>query len=64
MLMTWLLMNVPLMIVFFALWTVIPLWMVLRSRDTAPKSAMAAVRQFPHQPDTGYEADYRRRQAA
>jgi hypothetical protein len=62
--MTWLLMNIPLMIVFFALWTGIPLWMVLRNRDTAPKSALAAVRSFPHKPDSSYEADYRRRSAA
>lgn len=62
--MTWLFMNIPLMILFFALWTVIPLWMVLKGKDTAPKSAMAAVRQFPYQPDNGYEADYRRRTAA
>ena len=61
--MTWLLMNIPLMIVFFALWTVIPLWMVLKSKDTAPKSAAVAVRSFPHKPDSGYEADYRRRAA-
>jgi hypothetical protein len=62
--MTWLLTNIPLMIVFFALWTGIPLWMVLRRKDTAPKSALATVRQFPHKPDTSYEADYRRREAA
>lgn len=61
--MTWLLMNIPLMIVFFALWTVVPLWMVLRGRDTGPKSALATVSQFPHKPDSSYEADYRRRAA-
>jgi hypothetical protein len=62
--MTWLLMNIPLMVVFFGLWTGIPLWMVLRSKDTAPRSALATVRRFPHRADTGYEADYRQRQAA
>jgi hypothetical protein len=62
--MTWLFMNIPLMIVFFGLWVGIPLWMVLRSKDTSPRSALAVVRQFPHKPDTSYEADYRRRQAA
>jgi hypothetical protein len=62
--MTWLFMNIPLMIVFFGLWVGIPLWMVLRSRDTAPKSAMAAVHRFPSMPDNSYEADYRRRSAA
>jgi hypothetical protein len=61
--MTWLLLNIPLMIVFFALWTVVPLWMVLRGRDTGPKSALATVSQFPHKPDSSYEADYRRRAA-
>jgi hypothetical protein len=62
--MTWLFMNIPLMIVFFALWVGIPLWLVLRSRDTAPNSAQATIRQFPHTPDTTYEAAYRRRSAA
>jgi hypothetical protein len=62
--MTWLLVNIPLMVLFFALWTVIPLRMVLKSKDTAPKSAVAAVRQqFPHQPDNRYEEDYRHRAA-
>jgi hypothetical protein len=37
---------------------------VLKSRDTAPKSALAPVRSFPHKPDSRYEADYRRRSAA
>ena len=57
--MTWLLLNIPLMILFFALWTGIPLWLVLRRPDRAPAVAAApAVTRLPvreHQ-----DADYRR----
>ena len=34
--MTWLLLNIPLMVLFFALWVGIPLWLVLRHPDTGP----------------------------
>jgi hypothetical protein len=57
--MTWLLLNIPLAILFFALWTGIPLWLVLRRPDRAQIVAAApAVTRLPareHQ-----DADYRR----
>ena len=37
--MTWLLYNIPLMILFFALWVGIPAWLVLRRPDTGPQAA-------------------------
>jgi hypothetical protein len=57
--MTWLLLNIPLMILFFALWTGIPLWLVRKHPDTGPaRAAEPAVTRLPareHQ-----DADYRR----
>jgi hypothetical protein len=57
--MTWLLLNIPLAVLFFALWTGIPLWLVLRRPDRAPTVAAApALTRLPareHQ-----DADYRR----
>lgn len=34
--MTWFWMNVPLAILFFLAWTLIPLWMVFKHPDTGP----------------------------
>jgi len=57
--MTWLLLNIPLMIGFFALWVGIPLWLVRRHPDTAPALApAAAVTRLPA--PAGEDADYRR----
>ena len=57
--MTWLLLNIPLMILFFALFAGIPLWLVRKHPDTGPALAAApAVTRLPvreHQ-----DADYRR----
>ena len=57
--MTWLLLNIPLAILFFALWVGVPLWLVLKHPDTGPTPAAApAVTRLPvrdHQ-----DADYRR----
>ncbi len=57
--MTWLLLNIPLMILFFALWVGIPLWLVRKHPDTKPTLAAApGVTRLParhHQ-----DADYRR----
>jgi hypothetical protein len=57
--MTWLLLNIPLMILFFALFAGIPLWLVRKHPDTGPTLAAApAVTRLPvreHQ-----DADYRR----
>ena len=55
--MTWLLLNIPLMILFFALMTGIPLWLVRKHPDTKPALAAApAVTYLPALQD----ADYRR----
>jgi hypothetical protein len=34
--MTWFWMNIPLAVLFFLAWTLIPLWMVLKHPDTGP----------------------------
>jgi len=39
--MTWLLLNIPLMVLFLALWAGIPLWLVRRHPDTKPALAAA-----------------------
>ena len=57
--MTWLLLNIPLMILFFALMAGIPLWLVRKHPDTKPTLAAApAVTYLPAQDDR--DADYRR----
>jgi hypothetical protein len=46
--MTWLLMNIPLTVLFVALWVGIPAWLVLRRPDAKPElSAAPAVRTLP-----------------
>jgi hypothetical protein len=55
--MTWLLLNIPLMVLFFALWVGIPLWLVRRHPDTGPTQA-AAVMRLPERARA--DADYRR----
>jgi hypothetical protein len=55
--MTWMLLNIPLTVLFFALWTGIPMWLVLRHPDRKPTMAAAPVTHLPtreHQ-----DADYR-----
>jgi hypothetical protein len=37
--MTWMLMNIPLAVVFVALWVGVPLWLVLKHPDEDPKPA-------------------------
>ena len=55
--MTWLLLNIPLMVLFVALWVGIPLWLVRKRPDTKPALAAApGVTRLPareHQ-DAGY----------
>jgi hypothetical protein len=55
--MTWLLLNIPLMVLFVALWVGIPLWLVRKHPDTKPTRAAApGVTRLPareHQ-DAGY----------
>ena len=46
--MTWLLLNIPLMILFFALMVGIPMWLVRKHPDTRPTpAAVPAVRRMP-----------------
>jgi hypothetical protein len=55
--MTWLTMNIPLMVLFFALWAGIPMWLVLRRPDAGPESsATASVSNLPAAPsdDAGH----------
>jgi hypothetical protein len=61
--MTWLLLNIPLMVLFFALWVGIPVWLVRRHPDRKPTLAAApAVKTLPaktlpalrYQQDDGY----------
>ncbi len=57
--MTWLLYNIPLMVLFFALWVGVPLWLVIRRPDAGPQLAEAsAVAALPagQQDQPGYPA--------
>ena len=46
--MTWLLLSIPLMVLFFALWVGVPMWLVLKRPDTKPTpAAAAAVTRLP-----------------
>jgi hypothetical protein len=57
--MTWLLLNIPLMVLFFALWAGIPMWLVRRHPDREPAfTAAPAVTHLPVRDRE--EADYRR----
>jgi hypothetical protein len=57
--MTWMLLDIPLMVLFLALWTGIPLWLVLRHPDRKPTLAAApAVTRLPAR--QYQDADYRR----
>ena len=55
--MTLLLANIPLMVLFFALWVGIPLWLVTRHPDTGPQTAQtSALAHLPtQQNDPGYQ---------
>ena len=55
--MNWLLLNIPLIVLFVALWAGIPMWLVLKHPDTKPELAAApAVRTLPvvRHEDAGY----------
>jgi len=61
--MTWLWVNVPLMVVFVALWVGIPTWLVLKHPDRKPTLAAApAVRKLSYRPEArpSEDAGYRR----
>jgi hypothetical protein len=59
--MTWLLLNVPLAVLFFALWVGVPMWLVLKHPDTGP--ALAAAPAVTHLPARRDEDDDHRRAA-
>ncbi len=55
--MTWMLLDIPLMVLFLALMTGIPLWLVLRHPDRKPAVAAApAITRLPERElqDAGY----------
>jgi hypothetical protein len=55
--MTWMLLDIPLMVLFLALMTGIPLWLVLRHPDRTPAVAAApAITRLPTRElqDAGY----------
>lgn len=60
--MTWIMVNIPLMVVFVALWVGIPTWLVLKHPDRKPTlSAAPAVRYLVRRPEPSREdAGYRR----
>jgi hypothetical protein len=56
--MTWLMINIPMMVLFFALWVGIPTWLVLKRPDTKPEAAAtAAISYLPAEPreDQSYD---------
>ena len=56
--MTWLLYNIPTMVLFFALWVGIPAWLVSGCRATSPQPAQPPVLAYlPAQQydDPGYQ---------
>jgi hypothetical protein len=60
--MTWIMVNVPLMVLFVALVAGIPTWLVLKHPDSKPALAVApAVRNLPRRSEPSREeAGYRR----
>jgi hypothetical protein len=61
--MTWLWANVPLMVLFVALWVGVPTWLVLKHPDKKPAPAVApALRGLAYQPEArrSEDAGYRR----
>ncbi len=61
--MTWLWVNVPLMVLFVALWVGIPTWLVLKHPDNKPARAVApALRGLAYRPEArrSEDAGYRR----
>jgi hypothetical protein len=62
--MAWMLSNLPLMVLFFALWVGIPTWLVLRRPDAKPTPAAApAVRTLTPRRAWGEDDADRRRVA-
>jgi hypothetical protein len=61
--MTWLLLNIPLAALFFALWVGIPLWMVIKHPDTGPAPASPQERALTRLPER-HRVDAEHRRAA
>ena len=56
--MNWLLYNIPLMVLFFALWVGIPAWLVVRHPDSGPQPAQPPALAFlpaRQDHDSGYQ---------
>jgi hypothetical protein len=68
--MTWLWVNVPLMVLFVALWAGIPTWLVLKHPDKKPTlakptlAAAPAVRNLTYQPGPHRSEDAGHRRVA
>jgi len=63
--MTWLWVNMPLMVLFVALWVGIPTWLVLKHPDKKPTLAAApALRNLPYRLEAGRSEDGGYRRAA
>jgi hypothetical protein len=59
--MTWLWLNAPLIVLFFALWAGVPMWLVLKHPDTGP--ALTAAPSVTRLPARRHEDDEYRRAA-
>jgi hypothetical protein len=63
--MTWLWANVPLMVLFVALWVGIPTWLVLKHPDKKPTLAAApALRNVTYRPESRRSEDSGQRRVA
>jgi hypothetical protein len=63
--MTWLWVNVPLMVLFVALWVGIPTWLVLKHPDRKPTlTAAPAVRNLTYRPGPSRSEDTSHRRVA
>ena len=59
--MTWMWIDVPLMVTFFALWVGIPTWLVLKHPDRKPAlAALPAIRTLSRTQTSQDDAAYRR----
>jgi hypothetical protein len=62
--MTWLWVNVPLMVLFLALWAGIPTWLVLKHPDQKPTLAKPTLAAAPVVRNLTYRPDPRRSEDA
>jgi hypothetical protein len=54
--MHWFWMNIPLATMIFAIWTGVPLWLVLKHPDTGPQARRPHTSPQARVPDTGPQA--------